>query len=218
MRFMSPYADKEINLPDEKVPDVDTFSLKCPYTGKKIIVRKDGDGVNVQAAEPMAEEPLPRQESPAEELPSVEPDVVPPGSKVAFIFSRQDAWTKAAEKFAETAGYYVSTAEDVLTSVAKLRLNNYDLIFVEEGGDSERIISEVNSWLGLKRRAANFILLGDDGDSMQPHVAFDKGANFYFNKADAGRAEQLFKEAEDGYALYYRPLQEAEKKVFGLTE
>lgn len=216
MRFMSPYIDKEINLPDEKVPDAERFSLKCPFTGKKILVEKDGDDVKVQAAEPVENTKAPEQSR--EQLPQVEPDIFPPGAKVAFLYAKSGPWTKAAEAYADKNGYHVSSAEDALTAVAKLRLNSYHLLFVEEGGDSERLAAEINSWPGLKRREANFILLGDDSPSMQPNIAFEKGVNYYFNRNDEGKAEQLFKEADDGYGLYYRPLREAEKRVHGLTE
>jgi hypothetical protein len=53
---------------------------------------------------------------------------------------------------------------------------------------------------------------------MQPGIAFDKGVNAYFNRADGADAQRLFKEALEGYDLYYRPLIEAEKKVHGLME
>ena len=221
MRFMSPYANKEINLPDEKVPDADRFSLKCPFTGKKILVKKNPNGVTVEAAEPL--EP----QSPAgvdslqaqrEELPSVEPEMAPPGAKIAFVHVRSEAWALAATDYAQKAGFYVSRADDALTAAAKLRLNDYDMLFIEEGGDGERLKSEINSWPGLKRRAANFLLLGDAAESMQPDAAFEKGANYYFNLNDSDAAQRLFKEADDGYGRYYRPLREAEKKVFGTTE
>lgn len=221
MRFMSPYTDKEINLPDDKIPAVNRFSLKCPFTGKKIVIDKDGDKFKVTAADPVGDPqpPKPGQtDKPRESLPSVEPDVVPPGAKVAFIYAKDQTWSGSAKRYAENSGYHVSSADDALTAVAKLRLNNYDLLVVEESGDSGRLIAEINSWPGLKRRAANFILVGEAAPSMQPNIAFEKGVNFYLNRADSGKAEQLFKEAAGGYDLYYRPLNEAEKKVHGLME
>jgi hypothetical protein len=220
MRFMSPYANKEINLPDEKVPEADRFSLKCPFTGGKIFVEKSADGVRAEAAEPLESRTPPGADggADAEKLPSVEPELAPPGARIAFIHVRNEAWDRAAREYAEKAGFFVSTADDALTAAAKLRLNDYSLLFIEEGGDAARLKDEINSWPGLKRRAANFVLLGDAAGSMQPNAAFEKGANYYFNINDLDAAQRLFKEADDGYGQYYRPLREAEKKVFGTTE
>ncbi len=221
MIVKSPYVNKEFNLPDEKLPAAQRFALKCPFTGKRIVFEKQDDGSYlVSAGESMSQQPAetpakePEPQRPALKLPQVEPDIYAPGTKVAFLFL-DGGWLAAAETFFKTKGFAVSTAGDELTAIAKLRLNNYDVVLASDGAKCGHLCEEVASWHGGKRRGVNFILVGDRGRSNDPQAAFVSGANAYLALADEAQAGDLLEGALTGYDMHYQLLEMAKKHVEG---
>ncbi|MDY7000846.1 MAG: zinc-ribbon domain-containing protein [Thermodesulfobacteriota bacterium] len=205
MRLSCPNCQKELNIPDDKLPDVNRFVLTCPSCRDKMTVDRDGDKVS---ASPVGR-PIPAPEAPPEapaepQLPVVEPEVFPPGSKVVFLSLHDPAWKGAVESFFKDKGYNLSSSDDVLEAVAKLRLNHYDVFVTEDSDACAPLMSEVNSWPGFRRRDLNCILVGEESASLQPQAAFEKGVNFYLNKSDASRAGELFADVCRGFDLYYR--------------
>lgn len=223
MIVKSPYVDKEFNIPDEKLPDAPRFAMKCPFTGKRIVFEKQGEEYAVSAGEPVetaaepAPKPAPEPEQPAKpqlDLPQVEPDIHPPGTKVAFLFL-DGGWLSAATEFFEGAGYAVSTAEDELEAIAKLRLNNYDVVVCDCCGRTDRLRDEIASWNGGKRRGVNYILVGEEGRSNDPQAIFVHGANSYLAASDEGRAKDLLEGALTGYDLHYQLWETAKQNMQG---
>ncbi|MEW5772074.1 MAG: hypothetical protein AB1916_00995 [Thermodesulfobacteriota bacterium] len=211
MRFLCACGEKEINIPDEKVPQVPKFALKCPFCQKKLVVERVGDSLRSSFAEQPAPPPPPQAQEP--KLPAVEPDVFPPGSTSAFMELDDAAWRSAAEDIFKSKGIFYSEADETLVGVAKLRLNSYQVILIEDNEDCAPLLKEINSWPGLKRKGVNVVMVGGAAPSMQPSIAFEKSVNYYLNHADAGRAKELLEECLAGYDLYYRPFAMAEEKV-----
>lgn len=219
MIVKSPYANKEFNLPDDKLPDAARFALKCPFTGKRIVFEKrDGEYV-ISAGETQGShaptQPGPREAAaPALKLPQVEPDIHPPGTKVAFLYL-EGGWVGSATEFFKGKGYAVSTASDELEAIAKLRLNNYDVVVSECSGKSVRLRGEIGSWQGGKRRSVNFVLVGDQGQSNDLKVAFVEGANSFLALSDESQARDLLEGALAGYEMHYLLAESAKKQVEG---
>ncbi|MBU1001332.1 MAG: hypothetical protein KKE73_02295 [Proteobacteria bacterium] len=213
MQFTSPYSNKEFTLPDEKLPSADRFSMKCPFTGKKILFMRVGDKIRVTAGEQAHEAAPEAPVKPALILPQVEPDVYPPGSKVAFLYLQDSTWATAAQTLFKGHDYYISNAADELEAIAKLRLNEYDVLVAEDGEAGVRLQEEVASWPGGKRRRTNVVLVGSGGTSNDPKAAFVKGANAYFALSDGAKASDLLDGALTGYGLYYQLLDMARKQM-----
>lgn len=215
MRFLCACGEKEISIPDDKVPQVPRFSLKCPFCQKKLVVERAGDSLRASFAEQPAPAPVPAAapEPPEPKLPAVDPDVFPPGSTIAFLKVDDAAWRTSAEEVFKAKGIFYSEAEETLMGVAKLRLNNYNVIVVEDGADGVPLLKEISSWPGIKRKGVNVVMIGGAAPSMQPNYAFEKSVNFYLNHADGARATELLNGCLDGYALYYRPFAMVEEKV-----
>jgi len=149
MRFLCACGEKEINIPDEKIPQVPKFGVKCPFCQKKMIVERTGDGLKAIFAEPPAPAPAAppaAPEPPEPKLPAVDPDVFPPGSTSAFLEVHDAAWRSAAEELCKARGIYTSVAEETLVGVAKLRLNNYQVILMEDGEESAPLLKEISAW------------------------------------------------------------------------
>jgi hypothetical protein len=211
MRMTCPCGEREINIPDDKLPAVPKFGLKCPYCQKKLIAERVGDTLRSTFAEP---QPAPAPSASAEpRLPAVEPDIFPPGASSAFLELDNAAWRKAAEDFLKEQGFYISEAEETLVGVAKLRLNNYRVVLLEDRPDTAPLLQEISSWPGHKRRSVNVLMIGSGAASMQPAIAFEKSVNAYLNEADVSRAGLLLAETLDAYELYYQPFAMQAEKV-----
>jgi hypothetical protein len=211
MRFLCACGEKEINIPDDKVPAVPKFALKCPFCQKKLVVERQGDSFKASFAEAPAAPAAPVAQAP--QLPAVEPDVFPPGSTTAFLEVDDAAWRSVAEDIFKARGIFYSEAAETPVGVAKLRLNNYQVILVEDNQDCMPLLQEISSWPGLKRKGVNVIMIGGAAPSMQPNIAFEKSVNFYLNHADGSRAKELIEECLAGYELYYRPFAMVAEKV-----
>ncbi|MGE4299410.1 MAG: hypothetical protein AB7E47_15445 [Desulfovibrionaceae bacterium] len=142
-----------------------------------------------------------------------EPEIFPPGAKVAFVRLFDAAWTQRVMAFLDTAGFHHSEAADAGKAVQKLRLNEYALVILEDGGDNAALLEEIGSWSGLRRREVNLVLVGAAASSMDPQMAFQRGLNSYIHTADATRADTLLADALKGYERYYELLHLAKAKV-----
>lgn len=213
MKFMCACGQKELNIPDDKLPDAKRFAIKCPFCQKKMVVEREGDTAVASFAEPQKQEVRAETKKQVLKLPAIEPEVFAPGSKVAFIDVHDEAWCTKAEVFFKQAGYEISVSEDQLEAVAKLRLNRYDVLVVEDCENCNLILEEVASWPGHRRRELNYIMIGSAGKSMHPDVAFERGVNFYLNLGDAEKAEELLQGAMEGYDLYYQLFTIAQKRI-----
>jgi hypothetical protein len=225
MRFLCPCGKKELNIPDDKVPNAPRFALKCPLCQKRMVVDLSGAAPRAffpeEAKAPGAtapSEPAAPAAPPAKAaampaaLPAVEPDAFPPGAKVAFVRLDDPAWRTAAETFLREKGFHSSEASEPLVGVAKLRLNHYDVIFLADEPGAAPLLEEISSWPGLRRRGVNLVLVGREGKSLQPDVAFQKAANAYLCTDDAARAGELFGEALTAYEIHYRPVRMAQEQ------
>jgi hypothetical protein len=228
MIVKSPYAGKEFTLPDDKLPAVARFAMKCPFSGRRMILERRPDGgYDVSAAEeagaaPQAPGARPQAPTPGgapapvPALPQVEPDNHPPGMPVAFLFlgmAGQGGWADAAREFFAARGYAVSTAAGELEAVARLRLNSYEVVVAGAGEDCARLREEMASWPGIRRRGVNVVLVGDQGPSNDPRLAFLLGANAFFAQDDAPRAGDLLEGALTGYGLRYTLMAAARSQV-----
>lgn len=216
MLFRSPYNDREFSIPDEKMPDAPRFAMKCPFTGKKILFAKQESGYELSAAEEpsVSQNPDPEPLAPAIDLPQVEPEIFPPGTKVAFLYLEGE-WSSATASFMEEKGFGVSSAQSEPEAIAKLRLNRYDVLIVSDGESSELVRMEIDSWPGGKRSQANYILVGDEAKSLDPQTSFVKACNTYLAASDGSKAGELLEGALTGYDLYYQMIEQARNQLEG---
>ncbi len=195
MRITCTHCTRELSVPDEKLPDTPRFKIKCPQCKKEIVVERM-DKVDA-----------------ADFGDTVEPEVFPPGSKVAFLFMTGKSWKNAASAWLKSEKFYQSSASSVNEAMLLLRLNEYHLVMVEDKPEYQVVLTEINSWPGLRRRSVNLVLLGHDAPSLDPQMSFRRGANMYLNLADASRCAELMDNVLKGYEMYYQYLQLAHEQV-----
>ncbi|MFP4070661.1 MAG: zinc-ribbon domain-containing protein [Desulfovibrionales bacterium] len=201
MFITCPTCSQNFELPDSKVPDAPKFGVKCPSCRERIVVKGKND---VPAGPP--ETVFDGDETEEFVLlggrTTIEPDIFPPGSRVVFSFVQSSAWNKTIESFFSDRGYYLGKAASVGEAVQKLRLNEYQVVIVDDRHSNRPVLKEIGTWPGKKRRWVNVILLGDGGKSMNPNDAFIRGINAYLNINDLDKAEELFDEILKGFEIH----------------
>lgn len=221
MQFTCPCGQKELSIPEDKLPAADVFALKCPHCDKKVRVDKaDPSRVTSTFAEPQAEQatagapaeptapPAPTA-PPVPPVPTVEPDNFPPGAKVAFLMLADGGWKNAAESFFKAKDYEVSTADDPAVALQKVRLNDYDVVVT----DNTSLLDGLGELPGLKRRSLNVMAVAEGGESQDSQKAFTLGVNSFLAVSDSGKAQSLLEDGLKAYDLYYEMLTRAQEAL-----
>jgi hypothetical protein len=196
-----------VSIVQEPAPppeDVATVGVpQAPVAPVSSPVPESGAPVSAAPAVPAAPAPGPSGDR------SSEPEIFPPGSKVVFFFLTDSDWSQEARAFFQEQGYHVSTATDSGEAAAKLRLNAYNVLLIEDSEEGRLLLREVANWSGVRRRECNVALLGEGSPSLDPQSAFRWGVNSWLKRADAGRCSELLGEVLKGYELHYELLRMA---------
>jgi predicted Zn finger-like uncharacterized protein len=228
MRIECSGCGQAMNVPDERLPAAPKFVVRCPKCQQAITVERPEFAAQVAnggdvpghahgseaAPQPSASEPPKAQPaSPpplAVDVPTgLEPEVFPPGAKVAFLSLSDESWRAGAGESLKGAGFFLSEAGSPGEAVAKLRLNHYDLVVAAQDEQGRAILAEIAAWNGLRRREVNVVLVGAGADSLDPKPAFQHGVNTWLSAADAQKAADLLRQALEAYDLYYLPIRQA---------
>ncbi|MCA1945671.1 MAG: zinc-ribbon domain-containing protein [Desulfovibrio sp.] len=203
MRITCTSCNRELTVPDNKLPDTPRFKIKCPQCKKEIVVeRMDKVDPSFTGAS-------------YDYSGVVEPEVFPPGARVAFLLIVEKSWRNAASAWLKAEKFYQSTATNAHEAMLKLRLNDYQLVMIEDRDEYQGVLAEIGTWPGLRRRTVNLVLLGNDAASLDPQLSFRRGANTYLNLADAARCAELMDSVLKGYEMYYQYLNLAHDQGMG---
>jgi predicted Zn finger-like uncharacterized protein len=192
MRLTCEHCDNSFDLPDSKIPDSNRFRFRCPKCGERNLWDREREEREAEAASGLG------QGDEAE----MEPEMYPPGEKVAFVFLQDETWREKAEQYCFQAGYHVSTAEKPKEAVQKLRLNSYDMAVIEDRQENQLVLKEIGKWPGWMRREVNCIMVGEQAESFDPNMAFIKGVNTYLMLNEADQAEELLERAQRSLSRY----------------
>ncbi len=166
---------KKFKIPDEKIPDVPKFSVKCPSCGEKILVNKEAPKIDDENDQGL----------------KIEPEMHPPGSIVAFVYLPDKDAYQNIKTYLKEKGYIVSSANNIEEAVAKLELNRYDLVIFADNQDGKKILEEIDKWPGNRRRNINVIAIGDKAKTFDPNIEFLLGVNSYISWEDLDRVEEI---------------------------
>ena len=184
MEIQCSNCNKRFKIPDEKVPNVSKFSVKCPACGYKIRVERN---LHTKSKKNSVDQAL--------NLPSVEPEMHPPGSKVAFVFLKEKELFDKLEKILKELGYIISTASNTEEAVAKINLNRYNMIVISEVPDTKMIFKEIELWPGNLRRQINVIAMGSSAKTFDPNKEFILGVNSYISTDEFENIDDLIQNA-----------------------
>ncbi len=195
MQISCKNCGKKFIIPDEKVPDVPRFGVKCPSCGNKIVVERGA------AKGEVVEEEKERRIVPKQ----VEPEMFPPGSIVAFLYLEDEMIGDKCEEVLKGEGYEISRTGDPGEALARLMLNRYDLVLLADSEDGRELLAEVGRWPGRNRREVNVIMLGERTSTFDPATEFIMAINSYISVDDIERIGEILKESIARHREYLVP-------------
>ncbi|MBI4805774.1 MAG: hypothetical protein HY795_11125 [Desulfovibrio sp.] len=128
----------------------------------------------------------------SEVQPAIEPELIPYGMKAALVCLEDGPWRDGAKAYFTQQGYYLMDEPDSAVAAAKLKLNSLDVVVAGEA--KTEALGEMNSRPGLRRRETTLFVVGAQ-PSMDAWAAFQSGADWVLNTADASRCAELLTEA-----------------------
>jgi hypothetical protein len=128
----------------------------------------------------------------SEMQPTIEPELIPYGMKAALVCLDNGPWRESAKAYFTKQGYYFMDEPDPAVAAAKLKLNSVDVLVASE--TKAEALGEMNSRPGLRRRETTLFVVGAQ-PSMDAWAAFQSGADWVLNTADASRCAELLTEA-----------------------
>jgi|LZQN01.1.fsa_nt_gb DNA-directed RNA polymerase subunit RPC12/RpoP len=190
MKIKCSACKQDFQLPEEKVKGLTKFAVKCPRCGEKIIVNRK-------------EEERPEEDSLLESKTCLEfePENIPVGKASALLFIKDVKLITELGDFLQEKEYFLREVKDYPECRGRLLINNYDLIFLEEGEDADKLLAEINTWPQLRRRNTNIILIGQRGRDFDQKISFEKSVNFYLNK-ESGEFFLKLEKCLNDFAIY----------------
>jgi zinc-ribbon domain len=201
-------CDKEINIPDEKIPQGQVFNLTCP--GCKTKIRVD------QHLTPPAAEPPGSLDAASmivdEEFEDDEAiEIYDEFDKIALILDKQndDYWTTALTELE----YKLQRAQSPEHAVHKMRFYQYHVVAFHEkfgGTDLEKsMLYQYIREMPMDTRRKTFIaMVGDKFKTLDNMEALSYSVNLVINQKDMGQLETILKKSIGDNELFYKVYRE----------
>ena len=208
MQVECPSCTKEINIPDNKIPQGQAFNLTCP--GCKTKMRVD------HHLKPPASDPTGSLDAASlvvdEEFEDDETiEIYDEHDQIALILDRQndDLWTAA---FTDLE-YKLQRAKSPEHAVHKMRFNEYHVIvFHEKYGDSSLETSPLYEYIKdmpMHTRRKTFIaMVGDKFKTLDNMEALAYSVNLVINQKDVDQLETILKKSIGDNDTFYKVYRE----------
>jgi hypothetical protein len=200
-------CSKEINIPDDKIPEGQAFNLTCPSCKTKIRVDQHlnpPDPVeSVDAASMLVDEDFDDDE---EEI-----EIYDEHDKIALILDRKndELWTSALTELE----YKLQRAKSPEHAVHKLRFNQYHVVaFHEKFGDTTLETSPLYEFLRdmpMDVRRKTFVaMVGENFKTLDNMEALAYSVNLVINQKDIDQLETILKKSTGDNDTFYKVYRE----------
>ena len=193
-------CSKEINIPDNKIPQDQAFNLTCP--GCKTKMRVDQHLKSLDAASLVVDEEFDEDE---------EIEIYDEHDKIALILDRQndDLWDSVLSELE----YKLQRAKSPEHAVHKLRFNQYHVVvFHEKYGDSSLKTSPLYEYIRdmpmYTRRKTFVAVVGENFKTLDNMEALAYSVNLVINQKDIGQLETILKKSIGDNDTFYKVYRE----------
>ena len=208
MQVECPSCAREINIPDNKIPQGQAFNLNCP--GCKTKMRVD-QHLKPPAADPVgsldATSMLVDEEFEDEE----EIEIYDEHDQIALILDRKndDLWTAALTELE----YKLQRAKSPEHAVHKLRFNQYHVIAIHEKfGDTTLKTSPLYEFIRdmpMDTRRKTFVVMaGENFKTLDNMEALAHSVNLVINQKDFDQLETILKKSIGDNNTFYKVYRE----------
>ncbi len=206
-------CEKKINIPEEKIPSGNNFSLRCPACKGK---------VHVDLSPPDKDDSLKAsgwQQAPDEDYDASEKpfDFLEEEGLTAMVCESDPAALKKIKEVLDIMEYSVTVPSSVRDALRKMKYHAYDLILVNESFDgsspSSNGILIYLERLNMSIRRNVFVgLITKQYNTRDNMAAFLKSVNITINEKDVLHIDRLLKNAINDNDLFFTVLKESMKK------
>jgi CRISPR/Cas system-associated exonuclease Cas4 (RecB family) len=213
MQVICSSCSRDINIPDNKVPQGQAFNLTCPGCKTKLRVDQhlkppepdpaEDSGGSLDTASMVVDEDF---EDEDEEI-----EIYDEHDKIALILDRKndELWTTALTELE----YKLQRAKSPEHAVHKLKFNQYHVVvFHEKFGDTTLETSPLYEFIRDmpmdSRRKAFVALVGDKFKTLDNMEAFAYSVNLVINQKDMGELETILKKSTGENDTFYKVYRE----------
>ena len=204
-------CQRSMNIPDEKLPKDQAFSITCPGCKNKIKVDQ-----HLKAPEP----PTPPEEvldapSMVVEHEEFEDDeelvIYEEGDQLALVLDEknQSAWTAALE----SRDYKIQYAKSPEHAVHKMKFTHFHFVALHEnyggkGLEGNPVYKTLIELPMVTRRNIFLALLGENFKTLNNMQAFQKSANVVINEKDMDKLGDVLKKSVSENEIFYKVFKE----------
>ena len=208
-------CQRSMNIPDEKLPKDQTFSITCPGCKNKIKVDQHlKTQESPTSAAPKPEEVLDAPSMVVEHEDFEDDDelvIYEEGDQLALVLDEknQSAWTEALE----SRDYKIQYAKSPEHAVHKMKFTHFHFIALSEnygnkGLDNNPVYQTLIKMPMVTRRNIFFALLGTNFKTLKNMQAFQKSANVVINEKDLDKLGDVLKKSITENEIFYKVFKE----------
>jgi len=205
-------CQRSMNIPDEKLPKDQAFSITCPSCKNKIKVDQ-----HLKTPDP----PTPPQQEEAldtagmvvdqEEFEDDELVIYDENDQLALILdeTNQSAWTQALE----SRDYKIQYAKSPEHAVHKMKFTHFHFIALHENYgnkdlDNNTVYKTLIELPMVTRRNIFVALIGKNFKTLKNMQAFQKSVNVVINEKDINKLEDVLKKSISEIEIFYKVFKE----------
>jgi len=228
MEIICEKCEAKLNIPDEKLPEGQRVSVRCPRCRKKLILDTTrarpgvSDAAVVESAEsgspgdipgPAIEEGVELPQTEGTSGYDVGEDSVlnsyEEGVKLALVMNNDEQKTKKIKEALEGLGYRYVPGNNTEEAVGKMRFNRFDLIILSDYFDSiplekSHILNYLNHLSMFVRRKIFVALIGERLRTMDDMMAFAMSVNLVVSLNDLDKLSIILKRALSDNRKFYK--------------
>jgi predicted Zn finger-like uncharacterized protein len=216
MNLVCKSCEAKFRIADDKLPDDQVFSLKCPKCKELIQVdTRSGEGVVKDV--PTLQSMIDDMASDTYDSANAPFEFVEEGVHTALVCEEDEEIRRKVRSILERLDFNVTEAESTRDALRYMRFHLFDLVAVDESFDGGNVdTNHMLKYLGqfpLSTRRNIFVLLLSSqfrtGDRM---MAFNKSVNLVVNLAEIDGLESFLKSSLRENAEFYGILRESLEK------
>jgi len=209
MQITCSSCSRDINIPDDKVPQGQAFNLTCPGCKTKMRVDQHLKPPEEDAADALDTQSMLVDEEFDDDDEAIE--IYDEHDKIALILDKKnhDLWTTALTELE----YKLQTAKSPEHAVHKLKFNQYHVVaFHEKFGDTtidSSILYEYIRDMPMDIRRKTFVaLVGDNFKTLDHMEALAHSVNLVINQNEIDQLETILKKSTGGNDTFYKVYRE----------